>query len=101
MGSTTPNLSTAAPLLERKHGPIQGLTEHIVPQPRLPGQQIRECGEEREAWLQKGGVKGAPDDPVRRHSVKRVSALFSLPYWSVSFLMPLSRILLKIILHFF
>ena len=62
---------------------FRGETDHRVAPERLTGAETKRCGEEREAWLRNGGTKGALDDPVRQHGVKRVSALFSLPYWEV------------------
>ena len=62
---------------------FRGQTERRLPPPRMTGQETRRCGEEREEWLRNGGVSGSAGDPVRQHGVKRVSALFTLPYWSV------------------
>ena len=62
---------------------FRGEKEHRVAPPRMTGAETRRCGEEREEWIRGGGVPGAEGDPVRRHGVKRVSALFSLPYWEV------------------
>ena len=38
---------------------------------------------ERDTYLASRGKAEGPHDPVRRHGVKRLSVLFSLPYWKV------------------
>ena len=63
---------------------FRGNTEHRPPMPQMSGSSTREFGEERDAYIHNGGVASAPTDPVRCHGVKRLSALFSLPYWQVS-----------------
>ena len=40
--------------------------------------------EERAQYLVDGGRMDAEEDPVKVHGLKRVSALFLLPYWVVS-----------------
>ena len=50
------------------------------PMRRLTGTQMRQCAEQRKAWLLNGGTPLSNEDPVRQHGVKRLSALFSLPY---------------------
>ena len=37
----------------------------------------------RQSYLDMGGTKGAKSDPVHSTGVKRLSALFELPYWQV------------------
>lgn len=52
--------------------------------PRRPsGEELLQWGTEREAFLREGGVENFVDDPVKRHGVKRCSALSELPYWTV------------------
>jgi hypothetical protein len=46
-------------------------------------------GREREEFLD---VPNSAEDPVHRHEIKRVSALFTLPYWQVSVIAELIRI---------
>lgn len=69
---------------------FRGRAEHRVAPPRMTGTETRHCGEERERWLREGGVIGAADDPVKVHGVKRLSALFTLPYWEVRVVLSLS-----------
>ena len=64
---------------------FRGEAEHRFAPPRMTGAETKRCGMEREEWLRNGGTKGSVDDPVRRHGVKRVSALFTLPYWEVTY----------------
>lgn len=51
---------------------------------RASGAEIRRCAEEREHFLASGGAEDDDEDPVRTHGVKRLSALFELPYWEVT-----------------
>ena len=39
----------------------------------------------RQSYLDLGGTKGAKSDPVHSTGVKRLSALFELPYWQVTY----------------
>jgi len=41
-------------------------------------------GEECVVYIENGGHKNIEDDPIKNHGVKRVSILFTLPYWAVS-----------------
>ena len=65
---------------------FRGQREHRLPPPSMTSTEIKQFGMERAEWLRQGGVKGAVGDPVRRHNVKRMSALYTLPYWEVSYL---------------
>lgn len=64
---------------------FDGETEDRPPPPVLTGTDIRGYAEERDSWKQKsqGRRGGGEDDPIHRHGVKRLSALFALPYWQV------------------
>ena len=64
---------------------FDGNSEMRPPPRRLSGHSILEMGEERAAYIVSGGRQDGEDDPVKRHGVKRVSALFQLPYWAVRF----------------
>ena len=59
---------------------FRGQCEHRVAPPRLTGAEIKQCAEEREEFIRNGSVRGSEDDPVRRHGVKHLSSLFTLPY---------------------
>lgn len=69
--------------LRENEDQFRGVKEHRVAPERLSGLETKQLGEERGEWLKNGGTKGSEEDPVSRHGVKRVSALFSLPYWEV------------------
>ena len=52
--------------------------------PRRPtGAELLRWGIEREAFLREGGQDNSQDDPVKLHGVKRCSALYELPYWTI------------------
>lgn len=63
---------------------FRGVQEHRQALPRMTGRETRLAGQQRDNYLRDGGVIHATDDPVRQHGVKRLSILFSLPYWEVS-----------------
>lgn len=50
---------------------------------RMSSAQVMQYAREREAYLAAGGRGNGPNDPVKDHGVKRLSALFQLPYWKV------------------
>lgn len=64
-------------------------TEEIRAPPRsLNGQDIVRHAKARERWLVAGddNREGGESDPVHQSGVKRLSVLYSLPYWQVSLL---------------
>ncbi|KAG0594066.1 hypothetical protein M758_UG045000 [Ceratodon purpureus] len=70
--------------LRENEDQFRGQREHRVAPMRMTGVETKRCGMEREQYLREGGVRGGEGDPVRRHGVKRLSKLFTLPYWEVS-----------------
>lgn len=62
--------------------------EHGVEHNRLSGNQTIRYGRESERFITNGGTDRGGDFPAKVHGVKRVSALFQLPYWRVSVLDP-------------
>ena len=54
-----------------------------VPEPLTGNQTIRR-GAQSEAYLDGGGTEKDDEFPAKEHGVKRVSALYQLPYWRVS-----------------
>ena len=63
---------------------FDGNAEFREPLRRLEGEEILRMAEERAQYLADGGRMDAKEDPVKVHGLKRVSALFLLPYWVVS-----------------
>ena len=63
---------------------FNGLQEKGVSNSRMTGEDVLQFAQERNSYLASGGRAESPDDPVRKHGVKRLSILFSLPYWKVS-----------------
>lgn len=61
---------------------FSGVAEHRNPPPKVTSSDILPWGQFRESWLHIGGGP-AHTDPVRTYGVKRISALFELPYWKV------------------
>ena len=69
----------------RAHISFDGHQE-MRPAPSRPsGHDILYMGEEQVSYLGSGGRQDGEDDPVKQHGVKRVSVLYELPYWVVSF----------------
>ena len=62
----------------------------VAPTP-VTGQLALANGMDRIRWLRQGGGP-RHSDPVRRHGMKRVLALFRLPYWQVRLLSPTSSL---------
>ena len=54
-----------------------------VPEPLTGNQTIRR-GAQSEAYLDGGGTEKDDEFPAKEHGVKRVFALYQLPYWRVS-----------------
>jgi len=63
---------------------FDGNSEMRPPPGRPSGHDILHMGEERVAYIDSGGRQDREDDPVKQHGVKKVSALYELPYWAVS-----------------
>ena len=56
----------------------------LVEETPLTGNQIIRRGKLSEAYIDGGGMEKDNDFPAKEHGVKRVSALYQLPYWRVS-----------------
>ena len=59
--------------------------EHRAAPPPITGFQVKAAGEERMRWLAAENRR-PEDDPVQSTGIKRVSALFRLPYWEVTYM---------------
>jgi hypothetical protein len=57
---------------------------HEMPGEPLTGNQTIRRGSQSEAYIDGGGTEKDDDFPAKEHGVKRVSALYQLPYWRVS-----------------
>ena len=55
-----------------------------IEEPPLTGNQTIRRGYESEAYIDGGGTEKDNEFPAKQHGVKRVSALYQLPYWRVS-----------------
>jgi hypothetical protein len=55
-----------------------------IESPPLTGNQTIRLGLQSEAYIDAGGTEKDNEFPAKEHGVKRVSALFQLPYWRVS-----------------
>ena len=65
------------------HAAFDGLACHKMEEAPLTGNQTIRCGRQSEAYLDGGGTEKDADFPGKEHGVKRVSALYQLPYWRV------------------
>lgn len=63
---------------------FDGEANHDVAQEPLTGNQTIRRGHESEAYIDGGGMEKDAQFPAKVHGVKRVSALYQLPYWRVS-----------------
>ena len=63
---------------------FDGEADHEIESEPLTGNQIIRRGYESEAFLDGGGTEKDDEFPAKVHGVKRVSALYQLPYWRVS-----------------
>jgi len=62
-----------------------GGNSEMRPSPERPSRHdVLRMGEDRVAYIESSGQRDGDDDPIREHGVKRVCALFELPYWAVS-----------------
>ena len=59
-------------------------SEHETEEEPLSGNQTIRRGSESEAYIHAGGTEKDEEFPAKEHGVKRVSALYQLPYWRVS-----------------
>ena len=77
-------LSRWHPYRRLKHS-FDGQQEYRPPPPILTGCDIKGYAEERLSFLQKSQERrgGGEGDPIHRTGVKRLSALYLLPYWQV------------------
>jgi hypothetical protein len=55
-----------------------------IEEPPLTGNQTIRRGRQSEAYIDSGGTEKDNEYPAKEHGVKRVSALYQLPYWRVS-----------------
>ena len=63
---------------------FDGEPNHELESEPLTGNQTIRRGRESEAYLDGGGTEKDEGFPAKVHGVKRVSALYQLPYWRVS-----------------
>ena len=66
------------------HAAFDNQPNHEVEPDPLTGNQTIRRGYESEAYIDGGGTEKDEDFPAKVHGVKRVSALYQLPYWRVS-----------------
>ena len=62
---------------------FRGHVEFRAAPPRITAMEVVAFADERQRWLDGGGVLGAPGDPVHYSGIKRRSILYRLPYWEV------------------
>ena len=75
---------------------FDGEANHDMESEPLTGNQTIRRGFESEAYIDGGGTEKDEEFPAKVHGVKRVSALYQLPYWRVS---PLNKIPWFLLLH--
>lgn len=65
---------------------FDGTEENRAPPSSLTGRDVVRHAKGREKWLNasNGNRHGGDNDPVHQTGVKRLSALYTLPYWQVS-----------------
>ena len=63
---------------------FENTVEFRGPPSRMSAADIIRWGQLRESWVQLG-ITPASTDPARESGIKRVSSLFELPYWKVTF----------------
>ena len=64
---------------------FDGEASHETVAEPLTGNQTIRRGNQSEAYIDGGGMEKDDDFPAKEHGVKRVSALYQLPYWRVSY----------------
>lgn len=65
-------------------GSVNNMVEDRPAPARQSGLTIVQRGAWRASYLDLGGRRDGPSDPVKVTGVKRVSSLYELPYWRVS-----------------
>ena len=65
------------------HAAFDGVACHESCEEPLTGNQTIRRGRQSEAYLDAGGTEKDAEFPGKAHGVKRVSALYQLPYWRV------------------
>jgi hypothetical protein len=60
-----------------------GSEERAVDIGRLSGEDVLRFAAMRDAWLRAGNTALSDGDPVHRTGIKRLSAMYKLPYWKV------------------
>jgi hypothetical protein len=63
---------------------FDGEANHDIAEEPLTGNQTIRRGRESDAYIDGGGMEKDAEFPAKVHGVKRVSALYQLPYWRVS-----------------
>ena len=64
---------------------FDGVASHETVGEPLTGNQTIRRGYQSEAYIDGGGTEKDDEFPAKEHGVKRVSALYQLPYWRVSY----------------
>ena len=67
---------------------FDNVASHEMDAKPLSGNQTIRRGYESQAYIDAGGLEKDDEFPGKVHGVKRVSALYQLPYWRVSFPKP-------------
>ena len=63
---------------------FDGEANHDIAEEPLSGNQTIKRGRQSETYIDGGGMETDAEFPAKMHGVKRVSALYQLPYWRVS-----------------
>lgn len=66
------------------HDAFDGVECRDLEEAPLTGNQTIWRGRQSEAYIKGGGTEKDPEFPGKEHNVKRVFALYQLPYWRVS-----------------
>jgi hypothetical protein len=70
-------------LFRGDYAAFDGKAENMGPPPPLMPNDVIQWGRESEQFVDQGGNQRDRANPAKRHGLKRVSALFQLPYWRV------------------
>ena len=70
-------------LFRGDYAAFDGKAENRGPPPPLMPNDVIQWGRESEQFVDQGGNQRDRANPAKRHGLKRVSALFQLPYWRV------------------
>ena len=76
----------------RRNRRFNGSTEHRFRPTPMTGEDVIHYAAWRQAYLDLGGKEDGKDDPVHFTGMKRLSALFNLPYWQVRELLTICAI---------